>query len=282
MPESPSQAAAAQISDVIKYWDSRPCNVRHSPREVGTREYFDEVEARKYLVEPHIPLFADFGRWKGQKVLEIGCGIGTDSINFARAGADLTVVELSQTSLDLCRRRFDVYGLKAHFYGGNAEELSSFLPPQEFDLIYSFGVIHHTPHPEWAFEQIESFCNEGTEIRVMLYAKWSWKVLWIVARFGKGAFWKTSDLVRTYSEAEVGCPVTFAYSRRDLTRLLPAYDVEAAWKDHIFPYEIDRYVNYEYRRVWYFKWMPAQLFRWIEHRLGWHWLIVARPRRPDS
>ena len=69
--------ADTQISRVKEYWDQRPCNIRHSPAPIGSRQYFDEVEARKYFVEPHIPAFAQFDRWRGKKVLEIGCGIGT-------------------------------------------------------------------------------------------------------------------------------------------------------------------------------------------------------------
>jgi len=59
-----------EISSVRDYWNERPCNIKHSQSEIGTRIYFDEVEKRKYFVEPHIPDFADFKKWKGKKVLE--------------------------------------------------------------------------------------------------------------------------------------------------------------------------------------------------------------------
>src|SRR5437870_2783064 len=91
------------IQEVQTYWNRRPCNILHSPKPLGTKEYFDEVEARKYFVEPHIPRFAQFEQWRGKRILEIGCGIGTDTVNFARHGAFVTAVDLSEKSLEIAR-----------------------------------------------------------------------------------------------------------------------------------------------------------------------------------
>ena len=100
------------IKQVKDFWDNRPCNIRHSNKEIGTREYFEEVTTKKYFVEPHIIPFANFDEWEGKKVLEIGCGLGTASQSFAEAGAIYTGVDISQTSLDLARKRFEVFGLE--------------------------------------------------------------------------------------------------------------------------------------------------------------------------
>ena len=266
------------VADVREFWDQRPCNIKHSAKPAGTQEYFEEVERRKYLVEPHIPEFAQFPHWKGRKVLELGCGIGTDSVNFARNGAHLTAVDLSERSLEICRQRFQVYGLLGDFYCGNIEDLSSFLPAQRFDLVYSFGVIHHTPNPERVLAGIQKFCSNNTEVRVMLYSKWSWKVLWILLTYGRGAIWKIQDLVRTYSEAQSGCPVTYYYSIREIAQLFKGFEIQSIRKEHIFPYVIEKYVQYEYERAWYFRALPGPVFRWLEHQLGWHTLVVAKVR----
>src|SRR5271154_2786423 len=128
-----------KLERVRDYWNNRPCNIRHSTQPIGTREYFDEVEARKYLVEPHIPAFADFERWRGKKVLEIGCGIGTDTMNFARHGAEVTAVDLSDNSLAMARQRAEVFHLqdRIRFIQADAEHLADYVPVEPYDLIYS-------------------------------------------------------------------------------------------------------------------------------------------------
>lgn len=270
------------LSAVQKYWNDRPCNIRHSTKEIGTREYFDEVERRKYLVEPHIPRFADFERWRGKKVLEIGCGIGTDSMNFARHGAEVTAVDLSEKSLEVARKRAQVFGLadRIRFIQADAEHLTEYVPSEPYDLIYSFGVIHHTPHPDRVLAQFPRFAKPDTTVKIMLYYRWSWKVLWILARYGKGAFWKLDRLIADNSEAQTGCPVTYAYSRAGAARLLAhgRLRVVKSEVDHIFPYRIQDYVKYRYVRVWYFRWMPAFLFRALEKFAGWHLCLTAVPR----
>jgi 2-polyprenyl-3-methyl-5-hydroxy-6-metoxy-1,4-benzoquinol methylase len=267
------------IQQVRAYWNARPCNIRHSPKPVGTREYFDEVEARKYFVEHHIPGFADFARWRGKKVLEIGCGIGTDTINFARNGALVTAVDLTEKSLEVARQRARVFGLedRIRFVQANAEQLSEYVPPERYDLVYSFGVIHHTPHPDRVLEELRKFTGPGSTVKIMVYNRWSWKVLWILFVYGKGRFWKLDRSIADYSEAQTGCPVTYSYSRRGGRRLLEEHGLRVtdAMVDHIFSYRIPDYVQYRYRKVWYFRWMPRPLFRLLERMFGWHLCLTA-------
>lgn len=269
------------IGQVQRYWNSRPCNIRHSAQPVGTRAYFDEVEARKYFVEPHIARLAEFPRWKDKRVLEIGCGIGTDTINFARHGAWVTAVDLTEKSLEIARRRAAVFGLedRVRFYQANAEELDRVVPVEPYDLVYSFGVIHHTPHPDRVLEQVRRYMHAHSVLKLMVYHRYSWKVLWLLLRSGKGQFWKTSELVAKHSEAQTGCPITYIYSRRQGREFVERHGfcVTELWVDHIFPYRIRDYKEYRYRKEWYFRWLPGPVFRKLEQRFGWHLCIGARP-----
>lgn len=250
---------------VEDYWNKQPCNIKHSIKEIGTKEYFDEVEIRKYFVEPHILKFADFKKYTRKKVLEIGCGIGTDAINFARDGAIYTGLELSSSSLDICKSRFEVFDLKAKLLLGDAENL----PPEiksdgDYDLIYSFGVLHHTPSIENAFQQISKICKSGTEFKFMVYAKNSYKN----ALISQGL---------EQPEAQYGCPIANTYTREEITNLLfsHGFEVKTISQDHIFPYSIPEYKKYEYKKLPWFEIMPTELFQALEMELGWHLLITA-------
>jgi 2-polyprenyl-3-methyl-5-hydroxy-6-metoxy-1,4-benzoquinol methylase len=270
------------ITTVREYWNRRPCNLRHSAASVGTRQYFDEVERRKYFVEPHIPAFADFPRWKDRRVLEVGCGLGTDTINFARAGAVVTAVDLSEESLELARKRAHTFGVedRVRFVAADAERLSEFIEPQQYDLVYSFGVIHHSPHPDRILRQLRShFVAAASTLKVMVYHRWSWKVMGIVLTDAHGAWWKMDSVVARNSEAQTGCPVTYTYSRRSGARLLEdtGFRVVAVQVDHIFPYRIPEYVRYEYVKTLPFRFLPHAAMRALEHRLGWHLCLTASP-----
>ena len=127
--------------------------------------------------------FAQFERWRGKRVLEVGCGIGTAAVNFARYGADYTGIDLLHASVDLTRQRLGVYGLQGPLITCNAEQLSDHVEKHHYHLVYSFGVIHHSPNQRAIVEEIRKVIRNDGEFRCMLYAKNSWKDIMIEAGF---------------------------------------------------------------------------------------------------
>jgi len=273
------------IDKVAKYWNARPCNVRHSSKVVGSVEYFDEVEAKRYFVEPHNPEFAEFSRWTGKRVLEIGCGIGTDTINFARYGAIVTAIDLSEASVTIARQRAQVFGLQGsiEIIQGSAEDLDSILCDDEkFDLIYSFGVIHHTPNPDKVFAQIAKHLAPGGEFRVMVYNKLSWRVLEILMqeKHPLKHLRNIDRLIAEYSEAQQGCPVTLAYTPAGFFRTLESHDLQVTDVKirHIFPWKIDKYVKGQYDLKTLWKLVPKPIFNLLQNTIGWHLCYTAKAR----
>jgi 2-polyprenyl-3-methyl-5-hydroxy-6-metoxy-1,4-benzoquinol methylase len=267
---------------VREYWNRRPCNLRHSQAPVGSREYFDQVEARKYMVEPHIPGFAEHAQWAGKRVLEIGCGLGTDTINFARAGASVTAIDLSSTSLELAQQRARVFDVadRITFLEADAERLSEYVKPEAYDLIYSFGVIHHSPHPERILDELRRhFVGPQSTVKLMVYHRHSWKVAALVLQEANGAWWRLDEAVAKQSEAQTGCPVTYSYSRRGFADVLGrhGFAVEQMFVDHIFPYRVKEYVQYRYVKAFPFNVLPESVTRALEQRFGWHLCVTARP-----
>jgi len=152
---------------VRAFWQAHPCGTKFSDAEIGTREFFARIEAHRYAKEWHIPEAADFAGARGLRVLEIGCGLGTDGVRFAKAGADYTGVDLTDAAIELARKRFELSGLRGELRVSDAENLD--FADESFDLVYSHGVLHHTPDIARAVSEIHRVLKPGGRAIVMLY-----------------------------------------------------------------------------------------------------------------
>jgi SAM-dependent methyltransferase len=152
---------------VRAFWQANPCGVKFADAAPGTRRFYELVEAHRYTKEWHIPMAADFASAGGLKVLEIGCGLGTDGARFAEAGADYTGVDLTEAAVELARKRFELFDLPGRFQTADAENLD--FPDESFDLVYSHGVLHHTPETAQAIREVHRVLRPGGRAIVMLY-----------------------------------------------------------------------------------------------------------------
>lgn len=152
---------------VRAFWQAHPCGSKFADAEPGSPKFYEAVEAHRYAKEWHIPAAADFASSSGLRVLEIGCGLGTDGAQFAKAGADYTGVDLTEAAVDLARKRFAVSALPGTFKLADAENLE--FENESFDLVYSHGVLHHTPNTARAVSEIWRVLRPGGRALVMLY-----------------------------------------------------------------------------------------------------------------
>ena len=160
----------ANVEQVRDFWNSNPCQAKLSSSG-DRRRYFEEISNRRYGGRDwHVPTTAKFDSYRGKDVLEIGCGIATDGLEFARSGANYVGVDLTPHSIELAKERFDLFGVRGRFEVANAEEKLPF-PDSSFDHVYSFGVIHHSPAPEKIVQEIHRVLRKCGTFTVMLYNK---------------------------------------------------------------------------------------------------------------
>jgi ubiquinone/menaquinone biosynthesis C-methylase UbiE len=163
---------SVDVETVRAYWDESPCQFDLSLAE-ERRRYFDEISDKRFGGrEWHVPLVAQFPAFRGKDVLEIGCGIATDGLEFARNGARYAGVDLTPHAIELARERFVIFGVPGQFAVANAEQRLPF-PDASFDHVYSFGVIHHSPAPEKIVGEMYRVLREGGTFTVMLYNRTS-------------------------------------------------------------------------------------------------------------
>jgi SAM-dependent methyltransferase len=250
--------SAATKSDVRLHWDADPCGARLAEAPRGSPAFFAQVEAARYALEPFIPEFADFERWSGRDVLEVGTGLGTDFVRFGRAGARLTGIDLTTAAVDLVGRRLELEGLSADVRVGDAEALP--FANASFDLVYSWGVLHHTPDTRQALAEVRRVLRSDGEARIMLYSRRSWVAAGVWLRYGlaRGRPWNSiSELLAAHMES----PGTKAYTQRELEELFREF-TDVRLTRFTTPYD---------RRV------GGPLVKLLGPRLGWFVGIVALP-----
>ena len=180
--------------------------------------------------------------------------------------------------LEVARQRVQVYGLddRVTIHVGNAEELPAVLPRQAFDLVYSFGVIHHSPHPRRIVEHVRGYMTEQSELRVMLYARVSYKLFSILREEGVWDMARIDEIVARRSEAQTGCPVTYTYDEETARGLLDGFAIGEMRKAHIFTWDVDAYRRHEYVKALEWAHVSDRDLAALERELGWHLLIRAR------
>jgi SAM-dependent methyltransferase len=208
---------------VRDFWEQEPCGT--APAIVGerpalTREWFEQVEQYRYEVEPFIHAVAQFTRHRGKRMLEVGVGAGTDHLQWARAGCECHGVDLTAAAIETTRARLALYGLQSQLQRVDAERLP--FDDASFDLVYSWGVIHHSERPERIVAEIARVLKPGGSFIGMLYGRRSvtaW-LLWARHALIKGRPWRTPSDVIWHHVESIG---TKAYTQREIHALFSPF-----------------------------------------------------------
>ncbi len=248
-PSSAIGARPPQVKrEVYRFWEAGPCGSGDATAEEGTPEYYAQIERRRYELEPFIHRFAEFGSTHGQKVLEIGVGLGTDHIQFARAGADLFGVDLTERSIALVGRRLELEGLSSDLRVADAEALP--FADDTFDTVYSWGVLHHTPDTPHAVAEAVRVTRPGGRICIMVYSRHAWVSYGLWVRNGplSGRPLRSVADVLYHHQESLG---TKGYTPRELRAMLGGVE-ELRIKKVCTPYDIR-----------YARWLAVPTGRWL-------------------
>jgi ubiquinone/menaquinone biosynthesis C-methylase UbiE len=153
--------------DVRGFWNKNPCDSSVSSESREERRYYEEIEQDRYSYQGHINQIMDWLNWHEKKVLEIGTGVGTDARNIVRRGGLYQGINVDKGSVEITRKAFKVFGVAGDVKQCSATELC--FPDASFDIVYSFGVIHHIPDAKSAIAEIARVLKPGGELLIMIY-----------------------------------------------------------------------------------------------------------------
>jgi SAM-dependent methyltransferase len=246
---------------VREFWERVPCGSGDvTQAEEGSLAFFEEVEKQRYSGDDFMPEVVGFDRFKEKKVLEVGCGLGTDLLQFARGGAQVFGIDLTEKAANLTRKRLGLYGFKANVSISDSENLP--FKDNSFDLVYSWGVIHHTPDTAAAAKEILRVCKPGGHVMVMLYHRRSILALqaWLFYGLLKGKpFESPSKVIAEHVES----PGTKVYTPQEGRKLFPGLNAV----------RISRIVTRYDLRIGRRLFLPSWLRKVVPSRFGWFMVV---------
>lgn len=253
---------------VEDFWNAEPCGTRYLD---GPQEFDAHARAR-FELEPFIFDFAGFPSAKGLKVLEIGVGMGADYLEWLRAGAQATGVDLSAVSLERARQRCEAAGFNPDLRIADGEQLP--FPDDHFDIVYSYGVMHHSPNTQRCVRQALRVLKPGGRAKLMVYHHPSLTAAMLWLRYGLVGRKTLRQCVFEHLES----PGTKTYTQNETRQLMAGFNdvelrVEFSPGDLLLHQPSAKFQSYVYRLLW--KLFPRFLFRRFGRRYGLFLLISA-------
>jgi ubiquinone/menaquinone biosynthesis C-methylase UbiE len=261
----------AELKDEVRnFWNADPCGSRY----LGEVDDFEAHARMRYELEPYIPEFAQFSSSRGLKILEIGVGMGADYLEWLKAGADASGVDLSAISVERARRRCELAGHQADLRVVDAEHLP--FPDKTFDVVYSYGVMHHSPDTAQCLREAWRVLKPGGDARIMVYHHPSITGLMLWLRYG---IFRKSLRNTVYQHLE--SPGTKTYSHAEIRTLMNDFEdlnLRQVFSpgDLLINQPLARFQSWLYRLVW--KFFPRTLVRKLGRR--WGLFLLVSGKRP--
>jgi SAM-dependent methyltransferase len=248
------QQSDATIETVHDFWNMHVNNEYYTAERRASEAYFDEIEARRYAWHYHLRELFDSLRGSHGKLLEIGCGIGVDSIQLAKCGFDVTAIDLTENALAIAKNYAALRNVSIDFRLGNAESLE--FEDASFDAVYSFGVLHHTPDIETSVAEVHRVLKPGGKAYIMLYHTYS--IVNAVHRTFRLPYESPRD-------RDDHCPVVYTYSRRGIRELFNEFANVTVESAYPFTFGFGSVATNT----------PLPMRKALGRMVGWHLMLTA-------
>jgi len=267
MPQAlPARDLKTEVQD---FWNADPCGTRY----MGSLDDFEAHARARYELEPYIRSFAGFAESAGKRVLEVGVGMGADYLEWLKAGAIATGIDLSAVSVERARRRCELAGYTPDLRVSDSERLP--FADSTFDLVYSYGVMHHSPDTPQCLHEARRVLKPGGEVRIMIYHHPSLTGLMLWLRYG---WWHGKSLRQTVYE-KLESPGTKSYTFKEARSLFQGFEnIELRQVfspgDLLLNAPSSRFQGWFYRLIWAA--YPRAIVRRACRKFGLFLLISAR------